>query len=738
MKRWAAIFWAIAISNISFAQFVFEFEDEVQVLNNATPLALPWAGGINSAQFNTIDFDGDGDEDLVILDRASDRITTYLNENNGYLFAPDFAIVFPEDVDGWLVLKDYNCDGRKDLFTSNPQLGMKVYQNIGFIDGLLSWNLVADPIFTQGFSSQINLQVNGSDIPGIEDLDGDGDLDILVYNFAIGGGIEYHKNLSVENNGNCGELQYERITKTYGGFEECLCDLFAFQETCNDVINGGGRVVHAGGKSILSLDMDADGDKDILVGQEQCQKLNFLENVGTAADALMTGFTTDFPFNTQMVNFKVFPAAYYEDVDFDGTKDLLVSPNASFNINDEIDFANSSWFYHNAGSDNNPNFEFVENTFLQGDMIDMGDQAAPAFGDIDGDGDQDMILGGRGLERPGGFYATLQLYENIGSSGDPLLSLIDEDFLGLSSRRYKVIKPQIVDFDRNGGADILLTTQLENSVETVLSLIPNSNDAGQTPSYDQANLQTVNIDLDFSDNPFAYDISGDGALDLVIGKFSGAIEYHRNDGGNNFTLEDDSFYDISNNPFRIRPSLAIHDLDASGQPELITVDVSGEITIYSDFILTLDSPQPGENEIVFNETFGGAFSYNFGRDNWISIANLHGADRASIALGTSQGGVQILNNADGVITNPGVNPIEITIFPNPGSSVINNGRVNIRVNQEAQVEVVSILGQTVMEGMRLKRNETLQIDSRTLPSGLYLVKAFIGENFTTSRLLITN
>jgi len=38
------------------------------------------------------------------------------------------------------------------------------------------------PILTIGFSGNINLQVNGTDIPAIDDIDGDGDLDLFVAN----------------------------------------------------------------------------------------------------------------------------------------------------------------------------------------------------------------------------------------------------------------------------------------------------------------------------------------------------------------------------------------------------------------------------------------------------------------------------------------------------------------------------------------------------------------------------
>ena len=61
----------------SLAQFTYTLDSSVPVING-TQLSMPWAGGLNAAQFNTIDLNGDNLNDLAIFDRTSSRIITFI------------------------------------------------------------------------------------------------------------------------------------------------------------------------------------------------------------------------------------------------------------------------------------------------------------------------------------------------------------------------------------------------------------------------------------------------------------------------------------------------------------------------------------------------------------------------------------------------------------------------------------------------------------------------------------
>ena len=301
---------ALTSKNVS-AQVTLKYDKSIPVHISDSQLSDPWAGGINAAQFGRLDLNGDSQEDLIIYDRSSNLLNTYINTGGLFIYNPDYRIYLPEDIGGWILFKDYDCDGMKDIFT-NSTAGMKVYRNVGATNTEPVWDLIMDPVMTLGSSGMINLQVNITDIPGIEDIDGDGDLDVLVYNFAIGGFIRYHQNMSVENSGSCGSLDFEFVSRNWGFFEECLCHLFAFQEYgeyCEDLIPA--RVMHPGGKSLLLIDMDNDGDKDFLGGHEQCDEFYYFENYGTPDEAKMLDFSEEFPNAEHPANFPIFPAGFF-------------------------------------------------------------------------------------------------------------------------------------------------------------------------------------------------------------------------------------------------------------------------------------------------------------------------------------------------------------------------------------------------------------------------------------------
>src|SRR5690606_5985857 len=122
-------------------------------------------------------------------DRMANKVITFLNEGNTYRYAPEFEELFPDEITNWLLLRDYNCDGRKDIFTGHA-LGIQVYTNVTTPGNHLTWepfffysgpsNPKSPVILTQGFTSKINLQIQYDDLPAISDIDNDGDLDIMT------------------------------------------------------------------------------------------------------------------------------------------------------------------------------------------------------------------------------------------------------------------------------------------------------------------------------------------------------------------------------------------------------------------------------------------------------------------------------------------------------------------------------------------------------------------------------
>ena len=105
------------LSSIGIGQNTFFSKvDDVEVIENSSMLSSPWMGGINAAQFSTIDVNNDNLEDLFIFDRTGNTISIYINTGSDYIYSSEYADKFP-DLQYWALLRDYNQDGKKDIFS---------------------------------------------------------------------------------------------------------------------------------------------------------------------------------------------------------------------------------------------------------------------------------------------------------------------------------------------------------------------------------------------------------------------------------------------------------------------------------------------------------------------------------------------------------------------------------------------------------------------------------------------
>lgn len=719
----------------SCSQGTLYFDNSVRVYDNNVMLQDPWAGGINSGQFGRIDFTGDGVKDLVVYDRSSDMLNLFRYDSGRYEFAPQYNYLFPGDLYGFVVIRDYDHDGQPDIFTSGKQ-GLKAYRNISAKGELPSFKVASDPVFTHTSSGRINLQVNYTDIPSIDDIDGDGDLDILVYNFALGKSIRYHKNLSMEKYGNDDSLDFELVDQEWGQFQECECNLFAFTtkgESCENIVNQ--RSMHIGGKSLLLIDMDGDGDKDLVLGHDLCSELYFLPNTGTKDLARMTSYSAYFPDTANRAYFPLFPAGYSDDFDNDGIKDLVVSPNDEYNIFRNIDYKNSVWFYKNTAEDDSPSFQLVSKNLLQQNMIDIGENAKPLLTDIDQDGKIDLLIAGNGYLYNGKYYGYVKYFRNTGTPYSPVFMLVDDDFLALSSLRLTDLFISASDFNHDGTGDLFVCGTVPGN-ESISSRIYYLS-ASDQPGMDFAVIRSESVDLpiEINDTPAFTDVNNDGRVDMLLGKQTGRLDYYENVGSLDlpvFILKENDFLGIHDSFVEFRKNLvpALVDIDLDGNEDLITSDRTGDLFIYRNF----RNETKKEQVRFYNLLLDMDEIRKQGYHTWIAAGTIIKGSYPVLILGNKQGGVtlyrqDLTGNADDE------NHLVLNLFPNPAK---NNLPLNIKVNQSGKAMIFNNMGQPVSSQIPVTANRVKSIDLVHLPQGLYIIRMKDLAGRTSSARFIIN
>ena len=728
----------------------FRFEASVPVTAAGKVLANPWAGGLNAGQFSTLLLDDDAVADLVVFDRTTNKLTAFLAvaEAGGYAYrhAPAYEFGFPP-LNGWVLLADYDRDGRKDLFT-HTNLGVAVYRNVAQ-DGT-RWEKVADPLYTEGFSGTINLQAPVGDIPAVVDLDEDGDLDVLAYDFS-GHRVEYHRNQSVEKHGNANFLEFKRVYTCWGNFEQGeTCVDFRFGLPCGSGDGGrlgrGGRTMHSG-SSLLVADLDGDGHKDVLTGKVDCNQLRYLINQGTNREANFTG-QRPFPAG-KPADLGAFPAAFYEDVNFDGKKDLIAAPNVPANEASGVDFGASAWLYLDQGTPARPDFRYRQSDFLQDQMLDVGENAAPALADYDGDGDLDLFVGNAGSRGGDSFSAAIFLFKNVGNARQPAFARETSNFLefghftdpagnghgghGGSHPGLADIRPFFADLNGDGATDLGFTAHAGGV--TALWYVPNTAARGQAFQLQRRDTVRLPLPLGLNERPFPWDLDRDGDLDWLVGNPWGELRYYENTGTVSRPVfrATDQFNGIPEDPERRDVVPFVADLNADGQPDLLTGDRRGRLGLYPGFLADANGASGVITDLVLDTLHQRYASAVLGGPLFLAVADLDGDQLPELLVGTHAGGMVYLKNTSlpgspgGKIPGPGA-----VVYPNPIRRY-----AYVHLPYAGEVELFNALGQKVLSSKDIPANRETAVNMGYLADGLYVLKTRgVGGETHTRKLLL--
>jgi gliding motility-associated-like protein len=276
------------------------------------------------------------------------------------------------------------------------------------------------------------------------------------------------------------------------------------------------------------VDLDGDGDNDIVVGEFYDRSLKpdelglrYFENKGTGKTPLLEEIKGDAnPFSSIQAHLRPSPAPSFGDVDNDGDFDLVIGTKYG-----------SLLYFENIGDIKNPKFELREDGNPFKDLSsNNGYRSTPHLADLDQNGDLDLIIGGREyIEGEGVNY--LRFFKNDGIGRFINTPVID------FSDSYGGASPTTLDLDEDGDLDIVLGKYLNNRLvyyENVGKEEFRRRD-GEANPFSQFTFDSNNE----HPAPAAIDFDNDGDFDLIVGsgidnKNTNKISYFENQGNGTF------------------------------------------------------------------------------------------------------------------------------------------------------------------------------------------------------------
>jgi len=520
------------------------------VAANGTTIINPLAAvavGYNAAP-TFADIDNDGDLDAFIGELYG-TVKFYRNDDvSGNGTAPVFVAVTGAgnplagfDVGSYVTptFADIDNDGDLDAFIGESTGTVKFYRNTG---------TNAAPVFAADAAGN---PLAGFDVglyaaPTFADIDNDGDLDAFVGEGF--GTVKFYR-----NTGAAAAPVFAAANGT------TIINPLAAVDVVGDKDNFKGN-----GATPTFADIDNDGDLDAFVG-EYSSTAKFYRNTGTAAAPVFAAN----PLAGFDVGFYATPA--FADIDNDGDLDAFAGESTG-----------TVKFYRNTGTSAAPVFAAANGTTIINPLAGFysGGRTAPAFADIDNDGDLDAFLGG--------FYGTVKFFRNDDASGNgtaPVFVAVTGAGNPLNGVAVGLkATPTFADIDNDGDLDAFVgesTGTVKFYRNTGTAAAPNfAADAAANP------LAGFGVGGSIRAAPAFADIDNDGDLDAFVGEPYGTVKFYRNTGtaaAPNFAA------DAAANPLAgfnvggIGSAPAFADIDNDGDLDAFVGEGFGTVQFFENF-----------------------------------------------------------------------------------------------------------------------------------------------------------
>ena len=729
----------------------FDLAEDIPFMENGTVLTNAMAGGMNAPIFSQGDLNFDGQDEMMVFDRSGNTWQVYQFIADGWFYDDALTATMPE-LDDWALVRDYDLDGVMDVFggdTIGSVFGMQVYKGVRN-GSVSSWELIE---LNQGDVNVIYYEVAGqnsrlleilpSDLPAIDDVDFDGDLDILAFD-VNGGFVEYIENQQVERGLPKDALIFERTDACWGKFfESGSADAtISLSDNPNECFSEGVveeeiSIRHAG-STTTTLDYNRDGLIDALIGDIANDAVIYLRNAGTRDNAWMNFQTKDFPNNDNPLFIRTFPAVHIVDVDQDGLDDMLVTPSDP-NSGENIEVAE---FYETTSATGDWDSQLVQNDFLVETSIDHSQLSKPALADVDADGLLDIVMGVAGpYSLSGDNTSSLVYYRNNGSLENPSFEFVTDNYLDF--RRVNEFNftpyPSFGDLDGDNDVDMLLGFSNGKLIYYENTAGPGNPLAFATPIFDYQDIDVGNAVV-----ACIFDLDFDGLADLIIGEENGNrpigspdrcshLTFFKNIGSiGNPVFNSDEMADINRrclgdvltNVFPSSRGNSTPIIKSFGDKiYLFSGNREGRVMLFGGLEDGVDATYP-----LLDDAWG---QVDIGIRSAVAIDDLNGDGLLELVVGNATGGLKIFytnrsfDNLVALEDEKENDPLQL--FPNPFDQ-------NIMIQRRSAIDRMEVF---TSEGRLIESiiRPTSNLSTGHWPEGLLLIRLHHAEEVTTQKMM---
>jgi hypothetical protein len=338
------------------------------------------------------------------------------------------------------------------------------------------------------------------------------------------------------------------------------------------------------------LDVNNDGVKDLIVSpfdpslvkSQHHNNVWLYENNGATNQPDFELTKTNFLQN-QMLDFGAGAYPAFFDYNRDGLMDILVgnygyldSTYYGVAMNLYCDYRAQLALLVNTGTAVEPSFQLADRHFVELPASSASGgkapfAAVPAFADLDGDGDEDLLIGND--------LGTLFYYENIAAQGqNASFQLSDIYYQQIDAGDYSA--PQLFDLDKDGRKDLIIGKR-----DGRISFYQNQGTAAApnfvhiTDSLGGVNVTNPNLSIFGYSVPHFYRDASETTY-LFVGSEFGEIYFYNNiddDPFGEYHLEMQNYLWIDEG---LRSAVAIANLDGDAFPEMIVGNYSGGLTYF--------------------------------------------------------------------------------------------------------------------------------------------------------------